>query len=201
MNAEQAIKMLGELGARPQFAHFQMNLEGAARSWIADLGDLPGGEVAGAVNALVRTRDGFPTVAAVRRHIAERRGLLPPAPDLAWALLLLAAPGAAGVHPLVWSTADMLGGMRHVREKNLRWEFTQAYGPLHERAVGDILAADGLTPTGDRALPAAAPAEHVWRDDGDLGVYHLRPSGCGGHHAPGHIGQGNDCDEIAPRVS
>jgi len=198
MNGEQALDVLGMLGARPQFAHFQMDLEGAVRSWIADLGDLPGAEVAGAVNALVRTQDGFPTVAAVRRWVAERRGLLPPAPDLAWALLL-AAGGALDVHRLVWQVADMLGGLTHVREKNLRWEFTQAYRPLHERATADILAADGLVPTGDRALPAGAPAEHVWRDDGGLGMFHLAPAGCGAHHPPGESAVA--CDAQAPVVS
>lgn len=183
MTADEAIEMLGRLGARPQYAHYQMDLEGAVRSWVRDLGDLPAREVDTAVDFLVRTQDGFPTVHRIRRRVAVVRGLLRPAPDLAWSQLMGAA-GAAGLDPMVWRTADTLGGVRHCQSNpETRFAFRGAYTALYEQRTADVLAADGLTPTAAVAEIGGPPvAEVEWRVDAPGLVMHLAPAGCGAHH-------------------
>mgnify|MGYP001826844858 CR=1 FL=1 len=183
MNSDEAIGLLGMLGARPQFAHYKMDLEGAVRSWLTDLGDLPGPEVAAAVGALVRTHDAFPTIAAIRRHVAEERRGLPPAPDLAW-LQVQAATSVSGLHPLVAGVTSALGGVTHCQANpELRFAFRGAYAEVHRVRVAEILAAPDLSPVGGVALPAGDTGAREWREDGPGLWMHLTPVGCGFHHA------------------
>jgi len=158
MDAKQATDIIEMIAGR--FPHYTIT-KATVAAFVVDVGDLPGDQVAAAVNSLARTQEDWPRAAQIRRHIATARGILPPDPDTAWSRI----NGSTWVTG-DWPEADQiiysLGGQQHLRQnpKDSRWAFTKTYQPAWEQAVAVILAADDLTP------PAAIAARSERRPDG-----------------------------------
>lgn len=130
MSAAAAIAILRDAYPRSNFPDRTIQLYGAA------LGSLPDDAVVAAVNELIQTSEFLPTIAAIKRAVAEREMRLPSAED-AWEI---AERGSLRNAPEpVRRAAEHVGGRWQILNSEnpttVRAQFLRAYDGLRERAL------------------------------------------------------------------
>lgn len=139
MNRQEALQIVGTLSA----AHPAWKAsEATVALWVDLLADLPYEPTRAAVRRIVATSDDWPSLAKVRRAVADGMGLLPPPVDVACRQFLDAARGRGrDLDPLVVDTVEALGGWPQIRQAGnvsvLIGQFRSLYADARARAEQD----------------------------------------------------------------
>lgn len=144
MTREEIAKVLAVCSAA--YPHVVITKE-TAIVYAESLRDLPFDPVSRAVRKLVTTSEFFPTIAKIRRAVAEADGKLPPDGATAYGEVISAAASRGALdrpewsHPAVNEVVEALGWSRICRDDNpaaLRAQFMRVYEPIrdrHDRAI------------------------------------------------------------------
>lgn len=167
MNEEQAVELIGLLvAAFPTPAWEKPTI----RLWREELVDLDHRVTDTVVREWIRTHDQRPSIAAIRRGVADKQlgnltgGKLFLPPDEAWEYVQRHF-GITGQyrefpdeHPLVKQAVERMGWIAMCRSDNLdvlRGQFRMAYTPLLERSLAESAASEGAA-----SAPLAVGLEH-----------------------------------------
>lgn len=162
VEAAQLVAMIALTYSTPAWA------DETLRIWQRMLGDLDVATATAVVEEWVRTRDERPSIAAIRRGVAERQFVsrdgtkLFLQPDEAWEFVdgCFRTVGQyrefPNTHPLVREAVDRMGWVSMCTSSNkdvLRGQFRHAYAPLLERSLAESAASEGAA-----AAPSAVAA-------------------------------------------
>ena len=137
------------------------------------LADLPGDEVVAAVKRLIRRSPFLPSVAEIRREVAEEVLNLP-TPAEAWRMVNDAATQNL-LEDEVSEAMQFVGGRYAIRTSDrpevLRAQFLKCYENLREQALLEEMVAEPSVPTlravaeipETTSMPASPLADRVWR--------------------------------------
>lgn len=124
------------------------------QAYAQALADLPDQAVAAAAWRLIRRSEWLPSIADIRREVAEARLELPTVED-AWQIARGTPAQRAAAHATVLAAIDDVGGLHEIRTTTrasiVRAQFRQAYESRREQA---ILEAVGAATPRTPALPA-----------------------------------------------
>lgn len=149
MNEREALQVYGLIGAAwPAWR----STDATPSLWAVMLADLDYDATVQAVRRLVATDDGWPSVAKVRRQVAQDAGLLAPDPDVAWAEVHARCSLPAGrrpvwSHPAVAEATEAVGGWPAIRSSTapevIRGQWRRAYETAAERDRTRVCAPGG----------------------------------------------------------
>jgi hypothetical protein len=133
----QALGALRDFYPRQDFPDRSVSL------YAAMLEDMDGDDVTNAIHRLVRKSTWLPSIADIRREVAEERAALP-TPEEAWSMAV-AARGHGGLPPEVAAAVRDLGGTWNLlhsdRAASTRQAFMRAYERRREDTILGIIGA------------------------------------------------------------